>query len=49
MPFTPSSQGGVSEGGFFGHLVLRLMDCLVLFYTSRVNGTGRLTMDETVA
>jgi hypothetical protein len=36
----------VSEDAYYGHLVLRLMGCLVLFYTSRVIGTGRLTMDE---
>jgi hypothetical protein len=36
----------VSEDAYYGHLVLRLMGCLVLFYTSPVIGTGRLTMDE---
>jgi hypothetical protein len=36
----------VSEDAYYGHLVLRLMGCLVLFYPSRVIGTGRLTMDE---
>jgi hypothetical protein len=38
----------VSEGAYYGHLVLRLMGCLVLFYTSRVIGKGRLTMDEMI-
>jgi hypothetical protein len=38
----------VSEDVDYGHLVLRLMGCLVLFYTSRVIGTGRLTMDEMI-
>ncbi len=38
----------MSEGAYHGHLVLRLMGCLVLFYTSRVIGTGRLTMDEMI-
>jgi len=27
-----------SETAYYGHLVLRLMGCLVLFYTSRVIG-----------
>ncbi len=30
------------------HLVLRLMGCLVLFYTSRVICQGRLTMEEII-
>jgi hypothetical protein len=38
----------VSEGADYGYLVLRLMGCLVLFYTSRVIGTGRLTMDKMI-
>jgi hypothetical protein len=38
----------VSEGAYYGHLVLRLMGCLVLFYTSRVFCKGRLTMDEII-
>jgi hypothetical protein len=38
----------VSEDAYYGHLVLRLMGCLVLFYTSPVIGTGRLTMDEMI-
>jgi hypothetical protein len=36
----------VSEDAYYGHLVLRLMGCLLLFYTSRVICKGRLTMDE---
>jgi hypothetical protein len=35
-----------SEEGYYGHLVLRLMGCLVLFYTSRVICKGRVTMEE---
>jgi len=35
-----------SEEAYYGHLVLRLMGCLVLFYTSRVICKGRLTMEE---
>src|SRR5215470_2712004 len=35
-----------SEESYYGHLVLRLMGCLVLFYTSRVICKGRLTMEE---
>jgi len=35
-----------SEDAYYGHLVLRLMGCLVLFYTSRVMCKGRLTMEE---
>ena len=34
--------------GYYGHLVLRLMGCLVLFYTSRVIYRGRLTMEEII-
>jgi hypothetical protein len=37
-----------SEGAYYGHLVLRLMGCLVLFYTSRVICKGRLTMEEII-
>src|SRR5215468_2608457 len=37
-----------SEDAYYGHLVLRLMGCLVLFYTSRVICTGRLTMEEMI-
>jgi hypothetical protein len=35
-----------SEAAYYGHLVLRLMGCLVLFYTSRVICKGRMTMEE---
>jgi hypothetical protein len=35
-----------SEEAYYGHLVLRLMGCFVLFYTSRVICKGRLTMEE---
>src|SRR5262245_33967619 len=35
-----------SEDAYHGHLVLRLIGCLVLFYTSRVICKGRLTMEE---
>jgi len=34
-----------SEDAYYGHLVLRLMGCLVLFYASRVICKGRLTME----
>ena len=34
--------------GYYGHLVLRLMGCLVLMYTSRVVCQGRLTMEEII-
>jgi hypothetical protein len=37
-----------SEDAYYGHLVLRLIGCLVLFYTSRVVCKGRLTMDEMI-
>jgi hypothetical protein len=37
-----------SEDAYYGHLVLRLMGCLVLFYTSRVIYKGRLTMEEII-
>jgi hypothetical protein len=37
-----------SEDAYYGHLVLRLMGCLVLFYTSRVVCQGRLTMEEII-
>ena len=37
-----------SEEAYYGHLVLRLMGCLVLFYTSRVMCKGRLTMEEII-
>ena len=37
-----------SEEAYYGHLVLRLMGCFVLFYTSRVVSKGRLTMEEII-
>jgi hypothetical protein len=37
-----------SEDAYYGHLVLRLMGCLVLFYISRVICKGRLTMEEII-
>jgi hypothetical protein len=37
-----------NEAAYYGHLVLRLMGCLVLFYTSRVICRGRLTMEEII-
>jgi hypothetical protein len=37
-----------SEDAYYSHLVLRLMGCLVLFYTSRVVCRGRLTMEEII-
>ena len=37
-----------SEDAYYGHLVLRLMACLVLFYTSRMIFKGHVTMDEMV-
>jgi hypothetical protein len=37
-----------SEDAYYGHLVLRLMERLVLFYTSRVICKGRLTMEEVI-
>jgi hypothetical protein len=37
-----------SEDAYYGYLVLRLMGCLVLFYTSRVICKGRLTMEEII-
>ena len=38
-----------SEEAYYGHLVLRLMGCLVLFYASRVICKGRLTMEEIIS
>src|SRR4030095_9889757 len=35
-----------SEDAYYGPLVLRLMECFVLFYTSRVICKGQLTMEE---
>jgi len=37
-----------SEEVYYGHMVLRLMGCFVLFYTSRVVCKGRLTMEEII-
>jgi hypothetical protein len=37
-----------SEDAYYGHLVLRLTGCLVLFYASRVICKGRLTMEEII-
>jgi hypothetical protein len=37
-----------NEDAYYGHLVLRLMGCFVLFYTSRVICQGRLTMEEMI-
>jgi hypothetical protein len=37
-----------NEDAYYGHLVLRLMGCLVLFYASRVISKGRLTMEEII-
>jgi hypothetical protein len=37
-----------SEDTYYGHLVLRLMGCLVLFYASRVICKGQLTMEEII-
>jgi hypothetical protein len=37
-----------SEDAYHGHLVLRLMGCLVLFYASRVICKGRMTMEEII-
>jgi hypothetical protein len=37
-----------SEDAYYGHLVLRLMGCVVLFYTSRVICKGQMTMEESI-
>jgi hypothetical protein len=37
-----------SENAYYGHLVLRLMGCFVLMYTSRVVCQGQLTMEEII-
>ncbi len=37
-----------SEDAYYGHLVLRLMACFVLYYTTRVIFKGQVTMDEIV-
>jgi hypothetical protein len=36
------------ENAYYGHLVLRLMGCFVLMYTSRVVCQGQLTMEEII-
>jgi hypothetical protein len=38
-----------NEDAYYGHLVLRLMGCFVLFYTSRVICKGWMTMETLVA
>lgn len=37
-----------NEEAYYGHLVLRLMACFILFYTTRVVCKGRMTMEEIV-
>jgi DDE superfamily endonuclease len=37
-----------NEDAYYGHLVLRLMGCFVLFYVSRVVCKGRMTMEELI-
>jgi hypothetical protein len=37
-----------SEEAYYGHLVIRLMGCLVLFYPSRIICKGRITMEESI-
>jgi hypothetical protein len=37
-----------SEDAYYGHLVLRLIACFVLYYTSRMLFKGHVTMDEMV-
>jgi hypothetical protein len=37
-----------SEDAYYGHLVLRLIGCFVLFYTSLVVCKGRMTMEEII-
>jgi hypothetical protein len=37
-----------SEDAYYGHLVLRLMGCLVLFYTSRIICKGRISIEEII-
>jgi hypothetical protein len=45
---TTESCQGHSEDAYYGHLVLRLMGCFVLFYTSRVICKGQVTMEEII-
>ena len=37
-----------NEDAYYGHLVLHLMGCFVLMYTSRVVCQGQLTMEEII-
>jgi len=37
-----------NEDAYYGHLVLRLMGCLVLYYTTRVLFKEQVTMEEIV-
>jgi ribonuclease I len=37
-----------SEEAYYGHMVLCLMGCFVLFYTSRVVCKGRLRLQEII-
>jgi len=37
-----------SEDAYYGHLVLRLMACFVLYYTTRVLFKAQVTMEEIV-
>jgi hypothetical protein len=37
-----------SEDTYYGHLVLRLMGCLVLFSTAKIICKGRLIMEEII-
>jgi DDE superfamily endonuclease len=37
-----------SEDAYYGHLAIRLMGCLVLFYTSRIICKGQITMEEII-
>jgi hypothetical protein len=37
-----------SADAYYGHLILRLMGCFVLYYTSRVICKGQLTMEEII-
>jgi hypothetical protein len=37
-----------NEDAYYGHLVIRLMGCFVLMYTSRVVCKGQLTMEEII-
>jgi len=39
---------GHSEDAYYGHLVLRLMGCFILFSTTRVICKGQRTMEEIV-